>query len=137
MKDLFTRALDAHGGLSRGREMDAFQVKVSIGGGLWRLTGLPDGLHDVTLRVQAHRPRVTITPVRWRGAHRTLHARPRMDRGGQGRRRGGARRATGFVRRARPDHTLGYIAGTLLRELRPVELPGDSVRVHRTRLRDP
>ena len=52
MKDLFTRALDAHGGLSRGREMEAFQFQVSIGGGLWRLKGLPDGLRDVTLRIR-------------------------------------------------------------------------------------
>src|SRR5256885_16571585 len=62
MKDLFTRALDAHGGLSRWREIEAFQLKVSIGGGLWRLQGLPDGLRGVTLRIQAHRPIVTITP---------------------------------------------------------------------------
>ena len=74
MKDLFTRALDAHGGLSRGREIDAFQLNVSIGGGLWRLTGLPDGLRDATLRVQAHRPRVTITP--FGGAARTGHCTP-------------------------------------------------------------
>src|SRR5260370_31651398 len=64
MKDLLTRALDAHGGLSRLREIEAFQLKVSLGGGLWRLKGLPDGLRDVTLRVQAHRPVVTITPFR-------------------------------------------------------------------------
>ena len=70
MKDLFTRALDAHGGLSRGREMEAFQLKVSIGGGLWRLTGLPDGLRDVTLRIQAHRPIVTMV-TEYHGA--TLH----------------------------------------------------------------
>src|SRR6266566_4178265 len=62
MKDLLTRALDAHGGLARWREIEAFQLKVSIGGGLWRLKGLPDGLRDVTLRIQAHRPIVTITP---------------------------------------------------------------------------
>src|SRR6266850_1083924 len=74
MKDLFTRAFDAHGGLSRWREMEAFQGKVSIGGGLWRLTGLPDGLRDVTLRVQAHRPRVTITP--FGGEVRTGHCTP-------------------------------------------------------------
>src|SRR5712664_1650409 len=74
MKDLLTRALDAHGGLSRWREIEAFQLKVSIGGGLWRLKGLPDGLRDVTLRVQAHRPRVTITP--FGGAARTGHFAP-------------------------------------------------------------
>ena len=62
MKDLLTRALEAHGGLSRWREIEAFQLKVSIGGGLWRLKGLPDGLRDVTLRIQAQRPIVTITP---------------------------------------------------------------------------
>ena len=74
MKDLLTSALDAHGGLSRGREIEAFQLKVSIGGGLWRLTGLPDGLRDVTLRIQAHRPSVTITP--FGGAARTGHFTP-------------------------------------------------------------
>ena len=74
MKDLFTRALDAHGGLSRWREIEAFQLKMSIGGGLWRLTGLPDGLRDVTLRIQAHRPRVTITP--FGGEARTGHFTP-------------------------------------------------------------
>src|SRR5215470_2803976 len=72
MKDLFTRALDAHGGLSRGREIDAFQLKVSIGGG--RLTVLPDGLRAAPRRVQAHRPRVTITP--FGGAARTGHCTP-------------------------------------------------------------
>jgi len=51
MKDLLTRALEAHDGLSRWREIEAFQLKVSIGGGLWRLKGLPDGLRDVTLRI--------------------------------------------------------------------------------------
>ena len=74
MKDLLTRALDAHGGLSRWREIEAFQLKVSIGGGLWRLKGLPDGLRDVTLRIQAHRPIVTITP--FGGEARTGHFTP-------------------------------------------------------------
>jgi len=66
--------LDAHGGLSRWREVEAFQLKVSHGGGLWRLKGLPDGLRDVTLRVQAHRPIVTITP--FGGEARTGHFTP-------------------------------------------------------------
>ena len=43
MKDLLTRALEAHGGLSRWRETEAFQFKVSIGGGLWRLKGPAPG----------------------------------------------------------------------------------------------
>jgi len=50
-KDLLTGALDAHGGLSRWREIEAFRLK-----------GLPDGLRDVTLRIQARRPIVRITP---------------------------------------------------------------------------
>src|SRR5258705_14000551 len=66
MKDLLARALDAHGGLSRWREIEAFHLKVSLGGGLWRLKGLSDGLRHVTLPVQAHRPSVTITPFRGR-----------------------------------------------------------------------
>jgi hypothetical protein len=49
MKDLLTRAFDAHGGLSRWQEIGAFQLKASIGAGLWRVMGLPDGLRGVTL----------------------------------------------------------------------------------------
>src|SRR5262245_11829225 len=74
MNNLLTCAVDAHGGLARWLETEAFQLKVSIGGGLWRLKGLPDGLRDVTLRVQAHRPSVTITP--FGGAARTGHFTP-------------------------------------------------------------
>ena len=70
MKDLLTRALDAHGRLLRWREIEAFQLKVSIGGGLWQ----PDGLRDVTLRIQAHRSIVTITP--FGGEARTGHFTP-------------------------------------------------------------
>src|SRR5258708_33825401 len=77
MSELLDLGLRAHGGLSRWGEIEAFQLKVSIGGGLWRLKGLPDGLRDVTLRVQAHRPSVTITP--FGGAARTGHFTP--DRG--------------------------------------------------------
>ena len=82
MKDLLTRALDAHGGLSRCQEIEAFRLKVSIGGGLWRLKGLPDGLRDDTAYpgspADCHDH-----AVRWRGAHGALYARPRMDRGCQ------------------------------------------------------
>jgi hypothetical protein len=71
MKDLVTSALDAHGGLSRWGEIEASQLKVSIGGALWRLKGLPDGLRDVTLRIQGHRPIVTITPFGGEARHFT------------------------------------------------------------------
>src|SRR5258708_33378035 len=74
MSELLDLGLRAHGGLSRWGEIEAFQLKVSIGGGLWRLKGLPDGLRDVTLRIQAHRPSVTITP--FGGEARTRHFTP-------------------------------------------------------------
>ena len=74
MIPLLKLAIEAHGGLSRWREIEAFRLKVSIGGGLWRLKGLPDGLRDVTLRIQAHRPIVTITP--FGGKARTGHFTP-------------------------------------------------------------
>ena len=136
MKDLLTRALDAHGGLSRWREIEAFQLKVSIGGGLWRLKGLPDGLRDVTLRIQAHRQIVTITP--FGGEARTGHFTP--DRVWVEEANGGVVEERATPRASFAEHVLTTpwdIAGTLLRELRPVELPGHSVRVHCTRLRDP
>src|SRR5438552_4861430 len=128
MKDLLTRALDAHGGLSRWREIEAFQLKVSIGGGLWRLKGLPDGLRDVTLRIQAHRPIVTITP--FGGEARTGHFTP--DRVWVEDANGGVVEERATPRASFAGHVLttpwDKIARTLLRELRTVELPCDSVR---------
>src|SRR5260370_9517720 len=78
MKDSLTRALDAHGGLSRWQEIGALQLKVSIGGGLWRLKGLPDRLREVTLRIQAHLPTVTVPPPC--GAPSTAHLSPERAR---------------------------------------------------------
>jgi hypothetical protein len=50
MKELLDSVVAAHGGLLRWREIEALQLKVSIGGGLWRLKGLPDGLRcDIKL----------------------------------------------------------------------------------------
>ena len=46
MKDSLTRALEAHGGLSRWREIEAFQLKVSIGGGQTALNGAANGSHS-------------------------------------------------------------------------------------------
>src|SRR5258707_13071474 len=74
MKDLLTRALDAHGGQSRWREIEAFQLKVSLGGGLGRLKGLPDGLRDATMGAQTHRPILTIKT--FGGQARTWHFQP-------------------------------------------------------------
>jgi hypothetical protein len=37
-------------------------VRVSLTGGLYRLKGYPEGVPNVTVRIDARRPAVTITP---------------------------------------------------------------------------
>jgi len=106
---------------------------VSIGGGLWRLKGLPDGLRDVTPRIQAHWPIVTITP--FGGEARTGHFS--SDRVWVEDANGGVVEERAMPRASFAGHVLTTPWDTLLRGLRTVELPCDSVPVHRTRLRDP
>ncbi len=51
MIPLLKLAIEAHGGLERWREVHGIDLKLTIGGGLWQLKGLPQGLVDVALHV--------------------------------------------------------------------------------------
>jgi hypothetical protein len=59
---LLNRAVDAHGGLERWREVRYLDVRLSVSGGLFQIKGQPEGLHDVFMRIQTQRPAVTIVP---------------------------------------------------------------------------
>jgi hypothetical protein len=45
MIPLLELALDAHGGLTRWRQVKSIDLKLSIGGPLWHAKGLPQGLN--------------------------------------------------------------------------------------------
>jgi hypothetical protein len=62
MNDLLDLALQAHGGLDRWRGVQSLDVRVSLTGYLWELKGYPEGVSDVTMRIDARRPAVTICP---------------------------------------------------------------------------
>ena len=47
MIPLLKLAIEAHGGLERWREVHGIDLKLTVGGGLWQLKGLPQGLVDV------------------------------------------------------------------------------------------
>jgi len=51
MIPLLKLAIEAHGGLERWREVHGIDLKLTIGGGLWQLKGLPQGLVDVALHL--------------------------------------------------------------------------------------
>src|SRR5260221_14588614 len=56
MIPLLKLAIEAHGGLERWREVHGIDLKLRIGGGLWQLKGLSQGLVDVALHIEtAHR----------------------------------------------------------------------------------
>jgi len=44
MRALLDLALQAHGGLERWREVQCFDVRVSLTGGLYRVKGYPEGV---------------------------------------------------------------------------------------------
>jgi hypothetical protein len=54
MIPLLELALDAHGGLTRWRQVKSIDLKLSIGGPLWHAKGLPQGL-NVALHVEPSR----------------------------------------------------------------------------------
>jgi hypothetical protein len=62
MSDLLQLALKSHGGLDRWRDVRSLDVRLSLTGGLYRLKGYPEGAPNATMRVDARRPAVTITP---------------------------------------------------------------------------
>lgn len=62
MSDLLDLALHAHGGLERWREVQSLDVRLSLTGELFRLKGYPEGMPNVTMRIDAREPAVVITP---------------------------------------------------------------------------
>jgi hypothetical protein len=68
MIPLLKLAIEAHGGLERWREVHGIDLKLTIGGGLWQLKRLPQGLVDVALHVEPAHRLVTITPFGPEGA---------------------------------------------------------------------
>jgi hypothetical protein len=62
MNDLLKLAIDAHGGLERWRAVRRLDVGVSLTGALFRFKGQPQGLTDVVMSIDPHRPDVVVTP---------------------------------------------------------------------------
>ena len=50
MSGLLNRAVDAHGGLERWREVRYLDVRLSVSGGLFQIKGHPEGLRNVIMR---------------------------------------------------------------------------------------
>ncbi len=62
MSDLLDLALKAHGGLDRWHEVKSLDVRVSLTGALYHLKGYPEGVPNVTVRIDTRRPAVTVSP---------------------------------------------------------------------------
>jgi len=60
--DLLDLALKAHGGLDRWREVKSLDARVSLTGALYQFKGYPEGVPNVTMRIDTRRPAVTISP---------------------------------------------------------------------------
>src|SRR5712671_463346 len=85
MSDLLDLALKAHGGLDRWREVKSLDVRASLTGALYHLKGYPEGVPNVTVRIDTRRPAVTISPYA-RPDHRGYFTPDRVwieDRAGQ------------------------------------------------------
>ena len=61
MIPLLELALDAHGGLTRWRQVKSIDLKLSIGGQLWHAKGLPQGL-NAALHVEPSKHLVVVSP---------------------------------------------------------------------------
>ena len=77
---LLNRAVDAHGGLERWREVRYLDVRLSVSGGLFQIKGHPEGLHDVFMRIQTQRLAVTIVPFGRPDCRGHFTPHPRVDR---------------------------------------------------------
>src|SRR5260221_12839869 len=77
MIPLLKLAIEAHGGLERWREVHGIDLKLTIGGGLWQLEGVPQGFADVGFGVETAHRVVQISPCGPGGAGRESEA-PRV-----------------------------------------------------------
>ena len=62
MSELLDLAVKGHGGLERWRQIQSLDVRLSLTGGLYKLKGFPEGVANVSMKVDTQRPAVTITP---------------------------------------------------------------------------
>src|ERR1700730_10323113 len=85
VSDLLDLALKAHGGIDRWREVKSLDVRVSLTGALYDLKGYPEGVSNVTVKIDTRRPAVMISPYA-RPDHRGYFTPDRVwieDRAGQ------------------------------------------------------
>jgi hypothetical protein len=62
MGGLLELVLEAHGGLEPWRQVQSLDVRVSPTGGLYQLKGYPEGVPNVTMRIDPPRPPLTVSP---------------------------------------------------------------------------
>jgi hypothetical protein len=62
MSELLDLALTAHGGHDRWRRIHSLKARLSLTGALYKAKGFPDGVPNVTMTVDAHRPSLSVAP---------------------------------------------------------------------------
>ena len=62
MSELLDLALTAHGGQDRWRRIHSLEARLSLTGALYKAKGFPDGVPNVTMTVDAHRPALSVAP---------------------------------------------------------------------------
>ena len=74
MSDLLELAVSAHGGWDRWQRLRTVSAHVSIGGGVWHLTGWPDVFRDAKVSIDPHRQRTEYSPFIQAGQHTLFDA---------------------------------------------------------------
>ena len=64
MSDLLQLAVDAQGGFAVWRSIRQIDVQLSISGGLWKVKGHPEGLPNISMRIDTQRPKLAIWPFK-------------------------------------------------------------------------
>jgi hypothetical protein len=62
VSELLDLALTAHGGHDRWRRIHSLEARLSLTGALYKAKGFPDGVPNVTMTVDAHRPTLSVAP---------------------------------------------------------------------------
>jgi hypothetical protein len=62
MNDLLALAIQAAGGFDRWSQIQSLDVRVLLTGALFQRKAFPEGLPNITLRVDARQPAITVSP---------------------------------------------------------------------------
>jgi hypothetical protein len=135
MNDLLQKAVKAHGGLARWKQLKAIHVASSITGAIWFLKGQGDCLKNIAMIVDTTKE-CLVTDFPGQDKRSIFEPEPHCDAKERRNSPRSARRSRGLLRRTTTRDAVERHPRRLLSRRSPVDLPEHTFSIHARRFRD-